>query len=52
MAMTFDPKLLDQLLTGCERPEDILGADGLFAMRQRSRRSPNRSQRRYQCRWH
>lgn len=29
--MTFDPKLLDQLLAGCERPEDILGADGLFA---------------------
>ncbi len=29
--MTFDPKLLDQLLAGCERPEEILGADGLFA---------------------
>lgn len=28
--MAFSPELLDQLLTGCERPEDILGPDGLF----------------------
>ncbi len=29
--MTFDPKLLDQLLAGCGRPKEIRGADGLFA---------------------
>ncbi len=28
--MAFSPELLDQLLAGCERPEDILGPDGLF----------------------
>lgn len=28
--MAFAPELLDQLLAGCERPEDILGPDGLF----------------------
>lgn len=28
--MAFSPALLDQLLAGCERPEDILGPDGLF----------------------
>lgn len=29
--MAFSKELLDQLLAGCERPEDILGPDGLFA---------------------
>lgn len=29
--MAFSKELLDQLLAGCERPEDILGQDGLFA---------------------
>ena len=29
--MTLDPKLLNQLLAACERPNDILGADALFA---------------------
>lgn len=29
--MAFPNELLDQLLAGCERPEDILGPDGLFA---------------------
>ncbi len=28
--MAFPPELLDQLLAGCERPEDILGPEGLF----------------------
>ena len=28
--MAFSSELLDQLLAGCERPEDILGPDGLF----------------------
>ena len=28
--MAFSPELLDQLLAGCERPEDILGPEGLF----------------------
>lgn len=28
--MAFSPELLDQLLADCERPEDILGPDGLF----------------------
>jgi hypothetical protein len=28
--MAFSPELLDQVLAGCERPEDILGPDGLF----------------------
>src|SRR5919108_175510 len=29
--MAFSNELLDQLLAGCERPEDILGPQGLFA---------------------
>jgi putative transposase len=29
--MAFSNDLLDQLLAGCERPEDILGPQGLFA---------------------
>jgi putative transposase len=29
--MAFSNELLDQLLAGCERPEDILGPKGLFA---------------------
>jgi putative transposase len=29
--MAFSSELLDQLLAGCERPEDILGPQGLFA---------------------
>jgi putative transposase len=29
--MAFSNELLDQLLAGCERPEDILGPPGLFA---------------------
>lgn len=29
--MAFKPELLDELLAGCERPEDILGPEGLFA---------------------
>lgn len=28
--MAFAPELLDQLLADCERPDDILGPDGLF----------------------
>ncbi len=27
---TLDPKVLDDLLQGCERPEDLLGSDGLM----------------------
>ena len=29
--MAFKSELLDQLLEGCDRPEDILGPEGLFA---------------------
>ena len=29
--MAFSNELLDQLLAGCARPEDILGPQGLFA---------------------
>ena len=29
--MAFSNELLDQLLAGCERPEDVLGPQGLFA---------------------
>jgi len=28
--MAFAPEVLDQLLAGCERPEDLLGPEGLF----------------------
>jgi transposase-like protein len=28
--MTIRPELLDELLSGCERPDDLLGDDGLF----------------------
>jgi putative transposase len=31
MAMAFSSELLDQLLAGCDRPDDILGPTGLFA---------------------
>lgn len=30
MAKTIDDGILDELLKGCERPEDLLGADGLM----------------------
>ena len=29
--MTITPKMLDELLEGCERPEDLLGEQGLMA---------------------
>jgi len=28
--ITIDPKVLDELLQGCERPEDLLGEGGLM----------------------
>jgi putative transposase len=30
MTMTISKELLDELLKGCKRPEDLLGNDGLM----------------------
>ena len=36
--MTITPRMLDELLEGCERPEDLLGDGGLMKELKRARR--------------